>query len=62
MTEDGRQTTDEELEGLVVKYGERHRQMIADALGWLREKEPEWKLDIPMNRQAFIETLCVQAE
>lgn len=37
-------------------------KLIEDALRWLDEREPEWGLDEPIDREEFIEGLLRRAE
>jgi hypothetical protein len=38
----------------------RYTQVIQDALIWLDEKEPGWKLDEPIDKAAFLEDLLTR--
>lgn len=41
----------------VLEYGEKYRQLFTDALNWLDEAEPKWKLKRPIDRNSFVEEL-----
>jgi hypothetical protein len=45
------------IETLVKKYGEQHRQLITESEAWLRQQEPKWNLDVPIDLHQFIESL-----
>lgn len=45
----------------VKEFGEQYRQLFTDALKWLDEKEPEWKLDLPIDREEFLADLTYRA-
>jgi hypothetical protein len=47
------------IDELVVKYGEKHRVMITDALGWLSEREPVWS--VSLNKKEVIQDLVERA-
>jgi hypothetical protein len=51
----------QELERFVKVYGETYRSLIKDALVWLKRTEPHWKLDHPLDRDAFIADLIKRA-
>jgi hypothetical protein len=46
-------------EELVIKYGEKHRVMIMDALKWLSERESVW--GILVDKSKFIQDLVAHA-
>jgi hypothetical protein len=46
---------------LVAKYGKKYEVLIADSLNWLRQREPEWGLDKPMDVDEFIKSLIDKA-
>jgi hypothetical protein len=47
----------DEIARLVSKFGEENRKLIEDSIIWLTIHEPDWKLDIPINREEFIKDL-----
>lgn len=49
------------LEELVAEFGEKHRQMISEALDFLDENEPKWGLRVPMSRRGYIRELVKKA-
>jgi len=46
-------------EELVIKYGEKHRVMITDALKWLSERQPTW--GVPVDKSDFVRYLVRHA-
>lgn len=48
-------TSREEIERLITKYGEQHRQWIEGAIEWLDEQEPKWEVII--NREGYVKDL-----
>ena len=48
---------DQEIEDLVIEFGEEKRQLIEDSLKWLKNKEPSWELKKPINKRDFIKSL-----
>lgn len=49
--------TKKSVNDYVLEYGEKYRHLFTDALNWLNETEPKWKLKIPIDRDSFIEEL-----
>ncbi len=39
----------------------KYARLVQDALIWLDKNEPEWKLDEPIDRAAFLEDLLSRA-
>ena len=39
----------------------RYIKLTQDAIAWLDKTEPEWKLDEPIDREAFLEDLLERA-
>lgn len=50
-----------DIERLVEKHGAIWRKLFTDALTWLDERETEWGLEKPMNRDEFVECLMETA-
>lgn len=49
------------IEELVIIHGEKYRQLIVDALGWLQLAETSWNLDKPIDPDDFISDLVGRA-
>jgi hypothetical protein len=49
------------VEYFIQKYGENYRKLITDALMWLDEREPTWKLDTPIDRGEYIQELIAHS-
>jgi hypothetical protein len=48
---------DKEIETLVTKFGEDNRRLIESAIKFLREQEPSWNLNIPIDYEEFVKGL-----
>lgn len=46
--------SDVSVEELVALHGEQHRVAIADAIAFLDENEPSWRLVQPIDRTRYI--------
>jgi hypothetical protein len=44
-----------------MDFYSRYAQITQDAMVWLNEKEPQWHLDEPIDRAAFLEDLLGRA-
>lgn len=45
------------LNDYLSEYGEQYREKFKEALNWLNENEPRWKLKIPIDRDEFVKEL-----
>jgi hypothetical protein len=45
------------IEKYIKQYGEKYRNLFTDALKWLEETEPKWKLDEPIDKDEFIKEI-----
>ena len=45
------------LERFTTKCGENVRDLVLDALGFLREREPVWNTGVPVDKVTFLEAL-----
>lgn len=46
-----------EYQQILNKYDVSYHIMILDALNWLTEKESQWNLSHPINKEEYIENL-----
>lgn len=49
-----------EVERYVAIYGEEWRQTIESSLKFLNEHEPNWNLEVPMDRDKFVKRVITQ--
>jgi hypothetical protein len=52
----------DDVERFVKQYGEPYRRLIEDALRFLDQREPTWRLPRPINRSVFIRSLIRRAQ
>ena len=48
------------IDELIAEFGEQHRHLIVSALSYLDKSEPDWKLDTPIDRHAYIRDLVAK--
>jgi len=45
----------------IIKIYPEYKMIVVDALRWLKEYEPQWNLDTPIDKEQFVNDLVERA-